>query len=216
MNPTDFLKRLMHETKNAVLLFSLLFVFFVLPASAGNPITLINGNLYTSANASLWSGTNSAGTITNNYQLGTVPGASNVLFYLSPNFGALPAPIPLTNNYPPVLPTEVFNPQGGYPTTLYGPYANSYEFLQCSLTATNASSTTITFRFAGSPDGFIWYTNLYVQTYIVPINSLSPLIPVAYSNNVFRVPYVAVQEIDNPGVAAVTNIQITVGGAPGL
>ncbi len=173
---------------------------------------MLDGRLYTSANVAYNSGTNGAGTVTNNFQLGVVPGSSNVLWYLGAGMGLQPGLG--TNGY---LPSAGIIPQGNYPGTLYGPFSNMGILTTASLTATNASSTTITIRYAGSIDGSLWYTNFYVQTYIIPVNSLTPAIPIAYSNVVTAgMPFINLQQIDNPGVAALTNIIIEASGKPGL
>jgi hypothetical protein len=198
-----------HIKKYAMLLVAVIGLAVALPAHAVT-YTLVNGTYYTNNNVAYNSGTNGAGTVTNNFQLGTVPGASNVLWYLSGSIGAQPGGG--TNGF---LPSAGIMPQGNYPNTLYGPWDNTSIITKMSLMATNATSTTITVQFAGSIDGQIWYTNYYTQTYIIPINSLTPVIPVAYSNVVTHLPYFALQEIDNPGVSALTNIVIQASGKPG-
>jgi hypothetical protein len=198
--------------KFSSLLMLLICLFILIGISAARAVTysLVNGPAYTNVNAAYNSGTNGSGAVTNNFQVGVVPGASNVLWYLSGSIGAQPGGG--TNGF---LPSAGFAPQGNYPGTLYGPWDNTSIIMSGALTATNATSTTITARFAGSIDGAIWYTNYYVQTYIIPVNALTPVIPVAYSNVVTHLPYFALQQIDNPGVAAFTNIVIQASGKSG-
>ena len=77
-------------------------------ASAGGAFQyLVNGPLYTNYNATYNAsptGTNTSGTITNNFQVGVVPGASNILWQLSSVNGG--QPYLGTNGY---LPAAVYN-----------------------------------------------------------------------------------------------------------
>ncbi|MDE2099878.1 MAG: hypothetical protein KGL39_21675 [Patescibacteria group bacterium] len=167
-------------------------------------------NLNVKYNAPI-TGTNSSGVITNNFQLGTVPGSSNIMWQLSASQGS--QPFNGTNGFLPSAGITAI----GYPGTLYGPFNNLSITTQAALVATNASSTTITFRFAGSNDGNLWLTNYFVQSYVIPINSTTPVIPVAITNiTLGGLPYFALQEIDNPGASAVTNIVIQATGKTGL
>lgn len=157
-------------------------------------------------------GLNSSGAVTNNYIIGTVGGASNVFFYLSGTTGTQPALG--TNSY---LPAAAVSPQGTYPGSLYGPYNNMAVVVSANIMATNATATSISFRFAGSIDGVNWFTNFYVHNYNIPTTSTTAVTPITYSNVVtYAVPFICLQEIDNPGVAAVTNILVEVSGKPGL
>ena len=85
--------------------------------------------------------------------------------------------------------------------------------------ATNATSTAVVFRFAGSVDGVLWATNAFVFTYTIPINSLTPNnVPSSVLTNTATgaLPYMCLQDIENPGVSALTNIVVEVSGKPGL
>ena len=173
----------------------------------------------TNNNAAYNSGTNGFGAVTNNFQVGVVPGASNVLWQLSSTLNA--QPFLGTNGY---LPALVFYPNGGvgglgvgFPNTLYGPFNNTLIGFGFNLVATNASSTTVTVQWAGSLDGVYWQTNLITQTYVVPVNSLAPTNGIeTIQYTALAWPMIALQQVNNPGVAAVTNMIIEVNGKPGL
>ena len=231
MNPIEkFCRSLTTLFKLSLTLVILALLLFASSAKAGNYVTLINGNLYTNNNVALYSGTNSAGTITNNYQLGIVPASSNVLFNLSSVAGSLPLAIALTNSYPPVLPAEVFFPNGGvngssggYPNTLYGAYNNTLIGIYYSMTATNIGITSVAFIFAGSIDGVLWQTNALTMVTTVPASTiaapqLSPTNMITYSFTSAAWPMYALQQINNSTntVSAITNIVIEVTGKPGI
>ena len=206
-------------------LFLFVFIFLVAQAYAGNYSILMSGAGSTNVGWALNSGTNTSSVNTNNYFPYTVPGASNVLFTLSTSFGAVP-PVPSgyltntppgTNAWPPTLPAVVFNPQGNYPNTLYGPYNNALLVETFNLMATNATSTTITEQFAGTVDGVLWQTNALTLTYVVPANSLTPTNGIESCQwTTTAWPIYALQQINNPGVAAMTNIVMEVNGKPGI
>jgi len=235
MKSFEFFKCLIRETKIGLLI---IFALFALSAQAFNYTTLINGNLYTNVNAALYSTTNSSGTITNNFQLGTVPASSNVVFYLSSSAGALP-PITTTNalgsaggtnNWPPVLPAQPFYPGGGvngsgvggYPNTLYGPYNNLLVAITYQSVFTNNVAGVATFIFAGSIDGVLWQTNLFSLALTTPVYSgagtgLAPtngIEYVAFASAAW--PIIALQQINNAGTNAITNIVVEVTGKPGI
>lgn len=230
MNPIEYLKSLINETTSKLKAFAafillLAFMLLVFSAQAGNVTTIINGNfLGTNNNVALYSNTNTLGSITNNYQNGTVPGASNVLYFLSINNGSLPpitttnalGSIGGTNAWPPVLPAASFSPQGLYPNTLYGPYNNFVLGGYCTLMATNATSTAIIAIFAGSIDGIYWQTNVLVLPLTVPINSFSPTNFITINTTSGGWSYYALQQVNNPGVAALTNLVLEANGKPGL
>ena len=190
-----------------------------LSSYAGNSWTTFqNGNLYSNIlNAAYNAGfvTNSSGQViqvTNNFQIGTSPGSSNVFYYLSGNFGAQPGLG--TNGY---LPAEVFNSEAGYPGTLSGPNNFIGVVIAGNLVATNSTSTAIVAQFAGSVDGTLWFTNYLTVGFTVPINSTVPAGTVVQTNiQLGGVSYLALQQINNPGTAALTNILIEVNGKAGL
>lgn len=194
------------------LIVSLSVIGLAISAEAGNYTTLLNGNFYTNNNVAYNSGTNGIGVVTNNFQLGTIPGSSNVFWYLSTTVGAQPGKG--TNGY---LPSTGFAPQGNYPNTLYGPYNNTLVGGIFQLVATNSLSTTVTAQFAGSIDGLYWQTNAFSLAWIVPVNSLSPtngLETYGFTSGAW--PYYALQQINNPGANAVTNFVLEATGKPGL
>ena len=176
---------------------------------------LLNGNTVTNANAkytALTSGTNSSGVVTNNFQVGQVPGASNVLWQLNTSYGA--QPYLGTNGY---LPAFVLDSGGGYPGSLSGPSRMVSIEISGNLMATNATSTAVVFRFAASDSGIVWYTNWYVTTYTIPVNATTDARGCILTNIDFGAnEYIALQAIENPGVAAMTNIVIDINCNPGL
>lgn len=153
------------------------------------------------------SGTNSSGVITNNASTGVVLGASTNFFNLSSTSGNQPN----TNLWPSVGWTMLTS----YPNTYAPPANNLTLYTAGALTATNATSTAITFRYAGSVDGSLWVSNYFVQTYTVAINSFTPG-PILTNTTTGALPFVALQEIDNPGVAAFTNALLEASAKPGL
>lgn len=193
-------------------LVSLLLALGVAAAQAG-PITLINGSLYTNNNVTVGNSlTNSSGIYTNNFQIGVVLGTSNVLFNLGANGSQAN-----TNLWPAVS----FTPGGGngsgqgYPNTLYGPYSATEFYLSFNLVATNTTATTLTTIWAGSVDGINWSTNWLTLTQIIGVNSTGTN---AVLTNIVTggLPWVSLQEIENPGTQAVTNMLFEVNGKPGL
>lgn len=186
---------------------------------------LLNGNLYTNANAvynQIASATNSSGVYSNNFQLGVVPGASNVFWTVSNVAGTQPT-YTMTNPTPSFLPALPFplagTPPtgiGGYPNTLYGPANNVTISVSGALMATNGSSTTITFTFAGY-DGTLITSNYLSMGYIVPINSTTATVPTLTTNiTTGGMPWLILQNINNPGVAAFTNAVIDLNTKPGI
>lgn len=187
-----------------------------LNSNAGNFITMLDGRLYTAPNVPLYGGTNTSGIYTNTFQNGQVPGASNVVYQLAagnglqPNFG--------TNGF---LPSSFVNLEAGYPGTLYGPQNFTTIIASGNLMATNASSTAVVFRFAANIDSAayptgLWITNYAVLTMTIPVNTLNSTQPVTNTFSTGGWANLALQAIENPGVAALTNIVIEVNGKPGL
>ena len=177
-------------------------------------LTAINGNLYTNATAPYYqsvANTNSSGVISNNFQVGVVPGSSNVFWTLSTSQSYQ------VNNGTNVLwlPSEPIS-LIGYPGTLYGPANNLTVAVTGSLMASNASSTSLVFQFAGY-DGYLWITNYLTMTYIVPVNYSNAVTTVLSTNiQTGGMQYLALQQINNPGVAAFTNIVLDFATKPGL
>ena len=180
---------------------------------------LLNGNSVTNANAkytALPSGTNSSGVITNNFQNGVVPGASNVFYQLSTTFGD--QPYKGTNGY---LPAFVIDVGGGYPGSLSGPSRNVSIEIGGLLMATNATSTAVVFQFAASDSGINWYSNYYSMTYTIPASGAVALLGMQSGCLLTNIDfggheYLALQQISNPGVAAMSNIVIDINCNPGL
>lgn len=160
---------------------------------------LINGTAYTTATVKIAGVTN---------QIGVVAGASTNVYNLATGMGTQGN----TNLWPSAGFTLV-----GYPNTLYGPADTVSIATTLSLTATNATSTDITFRYAGSDDGVRWVTNLFSVTYTVPVNvktAANPTIQTNYSAGALS--YISLYSIENPGVAAVTNITLTANTKTGI
>ena len=154
---------------------------------------LINGPLYTNATVVVGASTN---------QYGVVLGAATNSFNLSSGIGTQ-----LNTN---LWPSAGFS-LVGYPNTLYGPFSTACIAINGALTATNASSTTITYRFAASNDGTLWVTNYASYTQVIAVNSTTATMTLT-NVNFGAIPYLALSSIENPGVAAVTNIVISVSG----
>jgi len=200
---------------------------FVLNIQAANFVTLMNGYSTTNVSAPLNGGTNSSGIYTNTFQVGQVPGASNVVFQLASSSGQ--QPYNGTNGY---LPSSVVSLQGNYPGTLYGPQNFTTIICNGSIMSTNASSTAVVFRFATSVDAAtpasgstsvtlaggpaLWVTNYAVLTLTIPVNSFAATQPVTNTIATGGWTTLALQAIENPGAAALTNIVIEVNGKPGL
>ena len=171
--------------------------------AAGSYVTFLNGTQYTNATQILQTGTNSWTT----NQIGVVLGASTNTYNLYPGLG--------TQLNPTNWPSAGTSPQGNYPGTLEGPYNNMAFYTYAQLQATNASSTALVFQYAGSIDGYNWVTNYFSQTYTVAVNTLTPG-PVITNITTGGVSFIALYQIQNPGVSAVTNIIIEADGKPGL
>ena len=189
-------------------------VLAVFSSQAVTYFTLMNGNYSTNFNAVLNaspSATNSVGTITNNFQLGQVPGASNVWFQLSSVQGS--QPYLGTNQY---LPASVANIEGSYPGTLAGPINKITIGAYASLMVSNATSTATVIRFAGSIDGVYWQTNVAALTLTIPVNSTTPTNFITATLESYGWAYFGLQDIENPGVAAMTNIVVEINGKSGL
>ena len=205
-----------------------LFLLISINTEAWNFTPLINGSgIATNAAPTLAYNagflTNSSGqviAVTNNYFLGTVPGASNVMFYLGGSGNLQPGLG--TNGFLPsvlIFPDGGTSPNGvgGFPNTLYGPYNNMIVGSTFNLVATNATSTTVTYQFAGTIDGTFFQTNAFQMTFVVPVNSLSPTNGIeTFSFTSGGWPAYALQQINNPGAAAMTNLVLEVNGKPGL
>jgi hypothetical protein len=160
---------------------------------------LITGTAYTNATVGI-NGTN--------YQYGVVTGASTNVFNLATGVGVQGN----TNLWPSVGLSLV-----GYPGTMYGPASTVSLATRVNVTATNATSTAIVFRYAGSNDGANWVTNLFSVTYTVPVNSTTAATPTIQTNYTSgAIAYLSLYSIENPGVAAVTNIVLTANSKPGL
>ncbi len=87
--------------------------------------------------------------------------------------------------------------------------------VKADLPATNASSTSVIIRWAGSVDGSLWKSNYITTTYVIPVNTTQAGL---YLTNTLTgaLPYMCIQQIENPGVAFLTNIVVEVSGKPGL
>ncbi len=205
-----------NEFKLAIIL-AFLCLFAGLEIQAANFTYLMNGPASTVINAPLNGGTNTSGVFTNTFQVGQVPGASNIVFQLAGGNGI--QPLNGTNGF---LPSAYFNSEPGYPGTLYGPNNFTTIAITGNLLATNASSTAIVFRFAANIDDAtypagLWVTNYAVITLTVPVNGLVSTQPVV-TNTIAMGGWknLALQAIENPGASAITNIVIEVNGKPGL
>lgn len=190
----------MKTIKKIILLIALFVTAHV--AEAATYVSLIDGRLYTNNTVAV-----GATYPTNTLQLGVVLGAATN----SHNMGVTTGVQVNTNQWP----SLGFSPQGGFPNTLQGPYAQVQIGVYGELPATNATSTSITIRWAGSIDGTLWQSNYLQTVYVIPVNTkLQGL----YLTNTQTgpLPYMCVQQIENPGVAFLTNLVIQVSGKPGL
>ena len=194
-----------------------LFTIAILSLSVKASSVLLDGTSVTNVNAAYNApyATNSAGVltvVTNNYQNGQVPGASNVMYQLSTSQGAQPSFG--TNGF---LPALVDNTAAGFPGSPSGPGKNVAIEISGALMATNATSTAVVLQFAMTDAGKVWTTNFFTAAYTVPINVTQPAGGVWTTNiDIGAHQYVALQQINNPGVAALTNIVVRIGNKPGL
>jgi hypothetical protein len=160
-------------------------------------------------------GTNSSGNmvVTNNYYNGQVPGASNVFYQVSTLNGA--QPYFGTNGY---LPALVLNLKGGFENSLTAPAKDCTIAVNASLMATNSTSTALTFQFYGmDADGLVVETNLQTITLTIPVNSLGTTTNGTFQSfDTLALGYVGLQQINNPGAAAVTNIIVSLHSKSGL
>lgn len=157
-------------------------------------------------------GTNSAGVYTNNATTGTVLGASTNTFNLTSG-SLFPSTAQANTN---LWPSVSWGLNSTYPNTYQEPANNLTLYLNGNITATNASSTTITARFAGSPDGINWVSNYFAFTYIVPINSTNATAGSLTNTTTGGLPFIALQSIENPGVAMFTNVVVSASQKPGI
>lgn len=196
-------------------LFTLIGVAALLAATTHAADALLNGNTSTNFNAiynAAASATNSTGVITNNYQNGQVPGASNVFYTVSSLTGAQPQLG--TNGF---LPSLVLNVKGGFQNSLTAPARAVTIALGGQLMATNATSTTVTFQFfAYDASGLVLQTNYQTATLIFPGNSVTATNVQFTSFDSQALGYVGLQQINNPGVAALTNIVVDIHSKSGL
>lgn len=156
-------------------------------------------------------GTNSSGVYTNNALTGVVLGATTNFFNLSGS-AQLPATSqPNTNLWP----SASWSLLTTYPNTYAAASANLQFYFQLPLTATNATSTAVVLRFAGSVDGSLWVSNYFNYTYTIPVNTLNAG-GVLTNINTGALPFIALQAIENPGVAAITNAVVEASQKPTL
>ena len=182
------------------------------PSTSKASFVLLDGTTITNNNVAYNSGTNSSGVVTNNFQNGTVPGASNVLYALNITSGSQPGLG--TNGF---LPSLVLNTAGGYPGSLTAPGKNVAIEVSGALMATNATSTAVVFQFALTDAGKVWTTNFITAAFTVPVTFTTPTGGCWITNlDIGAHQYVALQQINNPGVAALTNIVVRIGTKPGL
>ena len=185
-------------------------LLFLVPARAS--IVILDGTSVTNWNVANCSWTNTAGAVTNNYQNGQVPGASNVLYQLSTSLGD--QPYRGTNIYLPALPISM---RGNYPNSLTAPSRMLSVEISGYLMATNATSTAVVFQFAKTDSGKVWMTNAFTAAYTIAVNSTTPTGIVWMTNiDTGGDGFYALQQINNPGVAALTNIIINMESKPGL
>ena len=193
----------------------MLVVLIALSFSARATSVMLDGTSSTNVNVAYnnpagWNATTFVAT--NNYQNGTVPGASNVMYELNTTYGT--QTLHGTNA---ALPAFVINTAGGYPGSMTGPGKNLAIEISGQLMATNATSTAVVFQFALTDSGKVWYTNFISAAYTVPINVTQLAGGVWLTNlDIGAHQYVALQQINNPGVAALTNIIIRMGNKPGM
>lgn len=219
MNPTDFLKRLMHETKNAVLLFSLLFALLVFPAQATTlvyPGVIWSQTILSTSNSNLGvpnytyntnydtivgaAGTNSVGQVTNNALKGVVLAASTNFFNLSVSTGSQAN----TNMWP----AAAFTLLSTYPNTYAPPSANvGFWTGGVNLMQTNNVASAVVYRFALNPDGTgqLWISNFYALSTSVAVN-VSNLPPTFANTNFGAAAILALQQVENPTTNAWTNV----------
>jgi len=187
-------------------------LLFLLSFSARASSVLLDGTSITNANCAYNFTTNGVGGITNNYQNGQVPGASNVMYQLSTSYGA--QPYLGTNGF---LPALVLNTGAGFPGSINGPGKNVAIEISGVLMATNATSTAVVLQFAMTDAGKVWTTNFVTAAYTVPVNVTQPTGGTWVTNfDIGAHQYIALQQINNPGVAAFTNIVVRIGNKPGL
>lgn len=191
-------------------------LLFMLSLSAQAADALLNGTGTTNQVAyNAPSGTNSSGNmvVTNNYQNGQVPGASNVFYQVSTANGA--QPYYGTNGY---LPALSLNLKGGFQNSLTAPARAVTIAVNGNLMATNATSTSVTFQFyAIDASGYVIETNYQTATLTFPINSTTTATNGTFlSFDSYAMGYVGLQQINNPGVAAITNIIVDIHSKSGL
>jgi hypothetical protein len=185
------------KTIGELLLVLIILVLLLAANSKAAQYTLVNGNLYTSFNASVGAGvnTNTSGVLTNNVQTGVNLASTTNYFTLSTGIGTQVA----TNLWP----SQSFPVASGYPGTVYGPYRTFQNTLAVGSTATNsAGNVTFTRRYAGY-DGVLWVSNVFVMNVTVPANSTYGI---STSNFQSSFQYVAVQQDEWPvSTSAATN-----------
>lgn len=190
-------------------------LLLMLSLSARAADALLNGPSTTNQVAynAPW-GTNSSGAVvvTNNYQNGQVPGGSNVLYQISTLNGA--QPYFGTNSY---LPSLVLNVKGGFENSLTAPARFVTIAVSGLLMATNSTSTAVQFQFYGiDASGYVTQTNYQTATLIFPVNSTVSTTNPFVSFDTYGLGYVGLQQINNPGVSAVTNIIVGLHSKSGL
>jgi hypothetical protein len=157
-------------------------------------------------------GTNSAGVYTNNATTGVVLGATTNTFNLT--YATLEPQSSQANTN--LWPSESWSLNSTYPNTYASPANNLTLALNLNLTATNASSTTITVRYAATPDGVSWISNYLAMIYVVPINSTNAAAETYTNITTGAMAGFAIQAIENPGVATATNVVISANQKPGI
>ena len=191
-------------------------MLFLLSLSARAADALLNGtttNNFVAYNAP--SGTNSSGNmvVTNNYYNGQVPGASNVFYQVSTLNGA--QPYFGTNGY---LPALVLNLKGGFQNSLTAPARAVTIAVNAQLMGTNATSTAVVFQFYGTDaSGYVTETNYQTATLTIPVNSIGTTTNGTFLNfDSYGMGYIGLQQINNPGVSALTNIIVDIHSKSGL
>ena len=186
---------------------------FVINASAYQ-LNLINGPAYTNATVILVTGTNGAGGYTYSTNQVGVVATTATNYYNPPTIASYSTTsVAASQANPTNWPSLGFS-LTGYPGTAYGPANNLGLETLVYLTATNSSSTLITIHY-GASDGFINWSNYFVQTLTIPANTLYVQ---AWTNiTTGALPFMYVQQVDNPGATgAITNLLIDAVTKPGL
>ena len=179
----------------------------VLTSAAGNYIGLITPSTNLTFSVGAGVNTNTAGALTNNQFSGVVANATTNYYTLSTGIGTQSA----TNVWPSAGFTLI-----GYPNTLYGPFNNTEFYINGGLLASNASSTAIVVRFAGSIDGANWYSNYFALPYTIPATAVTTIGPWVTNTATGGMPFMCIQQVENPGANVLSNLTVEVVGKPGL